>query len=196
MNLHYVLARSVWELGEASIAEQMLDGALVRSVQLHDRRSTATPFCQSGAIKRACLETSATLHALRASREIIDDLKESRDAIPPRLEMDIAIATATAQYFQARYEDALASLDAAAQFHALAQGNEWEKQLIAWIRASVLRQRARPEPALSILMDVARQVDEMPAPRGFARVYIALAEVALYLVERDLAVGVDWAVER
>ncbi len=195
MNLYYILARATWALGEASLALQMLERALEYSVLLHDRHATAELYYRSGAIKRAWLQVDAALRDLRASRKIIDDLKEVGDAAELRLEMDVALATGMAQYFQARYGDALQSLAEAHRLQALAQTSAWDGYLITWIAATVQRQRGRPDLAFPILTKVAEQVDAMPAPGVYARVYATLAQVALDRAERARARGEDRVAE-
>jgi hypothetical protein len=189
MNLHYILARSTRAIGEATVACAMLDRALEESLLLHERPATAELWYLSGAIKRAYLQTDAASWDLRASRQIIEDLKGSHAPTDPRLEMNIALATALVAYLQARYDDARHALAEAHQLHAITQGPELERHLIAWTGGAILRHMGRPAPALEIFVGVSAHVGAMPEPGTYARIDNALAEAALDLAENAIIDG-------
>jgi hypothetical protein len=111
MNLHYILAQCAREMGEPGMVFELLDHALERSVQLHDRRSTAELLHISGNTRRGFTLPRAALWDLRASRAIIDDLQGSEAAAEPQLELNVVFAIAGVAFFQARYEDALPLLE-------------------------------------------------------------------------------------
>ena len=198
MNLHYVLARSAIGMGEDQLAPAMLDRALEQSVLLHDRRSTAELLYHSAVNRHAFMQPQEALGALRASREIIADLKGARGPAEPRLELKVVIAIAMANFYQARYDNAQHSLDEARRLHdsiAAASGADWEGLLITWVGALILRYRGQPEPALLVLTRIATEIDTMPAPGAFARIHTALADVALDLAESAIARGEARAAE-
>jgi hypothetical protein len=196
ISLHYVLARSASGMGEGRRACEMLDQALEQSVLLQYRRTTAELFYLSGAIKRAFMRTREALSDLRASRSVIDDLKDTRVPTDPRLELKVMIAIAMAEYFQARYKDAQRSLDEARHLQSVIKsGAAWERHLVAWVGALVLRAIGQPEPALPILIRIAAEVDTMETPGSLARVHTALADVALDLAERAIARSEERAAE-
>jgi hypothetical protein len=201
MNLHYVLARSAVGMGEDQLAPAMLDRALEQSILLHDRRSTAELRYLYAANKHAFMQPQEALGALRASREIIADLRGSRSAAEPRLELKVVTAIGMANFYQARYEEAQRSLDEARRLHdsmtaaTAAPGPDWEGLLITWVGALVLRYRGQLEPARLALTRIAAEVDTMPAPGAFARIHNALADVALDLAESAIARGEAHAAE-
>jgi hypothetical protein len=198
MNLHYVLARSAVGMGEDQLAPAMLDRALEQSVLLHDRRSTAELLYHYAVNRHAFMQPQEALGALCASREIIADLKGSRGAAEPRLELKVVTAIAMANFYQARYDNAQRSLDEARRLHdsiAAAPGVDWEGLLIAWVGALVLRYKGQPEPARLVLTKIATEIDTMPAPGAFARIHTALADVALDLAEIAIARGEARAAE-
>jgi hypothetical protein len=192
MNLHYVLARSAVGMGEEGLAPAMLDRALEQSVLLHDRRSTAELLYHYAANRHAFVRPQDALGALRASRDIIIDLKGSRSAADPRLELKVVTAIGMANFYQARYDDAQRSLGEARHLHdsiRTARDVDWEGLLISWVGALVLRCRGQPEPARLVLTRIAEEVDTAPAPGAFARIHTALADVALDLAESATASG-------
>jgi len=198
MNLHYVLARSAIGMGEDQLAPDMLDRALEQSALLHDRRSTAELLYHYAVNRHAFMQPQEALRALRASREIIADLKGSRGAAEPRLELKVVTAIAMANFYQARYDNAQRALDEARRLRdsiAAPPGADWEGLLIAWVGALVLRYKGQPEPARLVLTKIATEIDTLPTPVAFARIYTALADVALDLAESAIARGEARAAE-
>jgi hypothetical protein len=201
MNLHYVLARSAIGMGEDQLAPAMLDRALEQSVLLHDRRSTAELLYHYAVNRHAFMQPQEALRALRASREIIADLKGSRGAAEPRLELKVATAIAMANFYQARYDNAQHSLDEARRLHdsmamaAAASGADGEGLLITWVGALIQCYKEQPEPARLALTRIAAEIDTLPAPGAYARIHTALADVALDLAESAIARGEARAAE-
>jgi hypothetical protein len=195
MNLHYALAQSAARMGEAGIANEMLDHALEQSTLLHDRGSTAELLFLSGVIKRANTRTRDSLRDLHASLDIINDVKGSRAAIEPRLELNVIIAIAHAMYFQTDYSAALRWLVEARQLQAFAPAADLEPYFIEWIESLVLRYMGQPERALPLLTSIAARVDSMPSPGALARVNTAIADSALDLAERARDQGEERALE-
>lgn len=191
MNLRYVTGQSAKEIGEARMALQMIESALTRSVELSDRRSTAELLYISGNIKRAFMRPGAALSDLRESRSIIDNLKGSRIAAEPQLELNVVFAIAGVAFFQARYEDALPLLGEAHGLHLSARNPDIERDRIAWMRAVLLRYLDRSDEALPIFLDIAGRIDAMANPAMFTRLYAALADAALDLAERARDHGED-----
>lgn len=184
MNLRYILARSLSEIGEPELVFEMLDCALEISTQLHDRGSTAELLYLSGRTKRAYMQPHEAIWDLRASRNIIDDLRGSEFAAAPLLELNVAFASAAVALFQARYRDALRLLDEASRLRFAAQHPDLEQDRIAWMRAVALRYLGHAEAALPILAEIAERLDAMPTTASFVRVHAVLADVALDLAER------------
>jgi hypothetical protein len=184
MNLRYILAHCAREMGEPGVVFEMLDHALERSAQLHDRRSTAELLYISGNTRRGFMRPSAALWDLRASRTIIDDLKGSAFATEPQLELSVVFAMSGVALFHARYEDALRLLDEAHSLHLASRNPGVERDRIAWMRAVNLQYLGRADDALSILMSIAARIDSMENPAAFTRVHAALADAALDLAER------------
>ncbi|HEY7019752.1 MAG TPA: hypothetical protein VH349_01470 [Ktedonobacterales bacterium] len=183
MNLHYILAQCAREMGEPGMVFELLDRALERSIQLHDRRSTAELLSISGNTRRGFMQPRAALWDLRASRAIIDDLKGSEVAAEPQLELNVVFAIAGVAFFQACYEDALPLLEDAHGLHLSARNPDVERDRIAWMRAVLLRYLDRSDEALPIFLDIAGRIDAMANPAMFTRLYGALADAALDLAE-------------
>jgi hypothetical protein len=198
MHLHYVLARSAIGMGEDQLAPAMLDRALEQSVLLHDRRSTAELLYHYAVNRHAFMQPQEALGALRASREIIADLKGSQGAAEPRLELKVVTAIAMANFYRASYDNAQHSLDEARHLHdsiTVTPGADWDRLLITWVGALILRYRGQPEPARLALTRIATEIDTLPAPGAFARIHTALADVALDLAESAIARGEARAAE-
>lgn len=193
VNLRYILAQCAREMGEPGMVFEMLDPALECAAQLHDRRSTAELLYISGNTRRAYMQPRDAAADLRASRTIIDDLKESEFAVEPHLELSVVFASAGVALFQARYEDALLLLDEAHGLHLASRDPDVERDRIAWMRAVVLRYLGRAEDALFIFTDIAKRIDTMAHPAMFTRLYAALADAALDLAERASDRGEDRA---
>jgi tetratricopeptide (TPR) repeat protein len=196
MNLHYIVVQCAREMADARMAFGALDRALECAVQLHDRRATAELLFLAGNTRRAFMQPGAALGDLRASREIIEDLKGSEDATEPQIELGVVFALAGAALFQARYEDALPLLDVAHSLHLASPDPNVERDRIAWMRAVVLRYLGRAGEALRIFTDVVTRIDAMPDPSVFTRLYTALADAALDLADRARARGEDGVMRR
>jgi tetratricopeptide (TPR) repeat protein len=194
INLHYILAQCAREMGDPRLAFEMLDmldRALERSTQLHDRRSTAELLYIAGNTRRGYMQPRAALSDLRASQAIIADLKGSEVTAEPQLELNVAFAIAGVAFFQARYEDALPLLEEAHSLHLTARNLDVEQDHIAWMRAVLLRYLGRADEALPILQDVATRIDAMANPAMCTRLYGALADAAVDLAARARDRGED-----
>jgi hypothetical protein len=106
-----------------------------------------------------------------------------------------------AYFYEARYDEAQRALDEAQRLHdsivasRVARGADWERLLITWVGALVLRCRGQSEAARLVLTRIATEIDTAPAPGAFARIHTALADVALDLAESATARGEARAAE-